>query len=273
MPNIFKSFLKPAFAAYTFPEAEDLQVEEEPAPQEESPPEPEEAPAGEEASESAGQEAGQNSVAAMLSFAQVQADEILADARRERDRLLEEAREQVKQEAEAVREEARADGFRQGCAEGLTQARAEWNAKQEEALRHQAEEFRVFLEKASAARESLMDETQVELCDLSLAIAEKIIHVSLKSSREVVARMIQTATEKLKRREWVHIYVGGCEARDLAQVTPELTTALAGLSDHIKIIPMSDGEAGACIIEMPNEIIDASASTQLGNIRDLLREG
>ena len=118
-----------------------------------------------------------------------------------------------------------------------------------------------------------MDETQVELCDLSLAIAEKIIHVSLKSSREVVARMIQTATEKLKRREWVHIYVGGCEARDLAQVTPELTTALAGLSDHIKIIPMSDGEAGACIIEMPNEIIDASASTQLGNIRDILREG
>ena len=270
MPNIFKSFLKPSFSKYVFPEAEDLQVEElkevpeELVPTEEPPPDVEEAPE---------EEPKQDGAAAMLAFAKVQADEILADARRERDKLLEEAREQAKQEAEAAKEEARADGFRQGCAEGLTQARAEWNAKQEEELRRQAEEFRVFLEKASAARESLIDETQVELCDLSLAIAEKIIHVSLKSSREVVARMIQTATEKLKRREWVHIYVGGCEARDLAQITPELTTALAGLSDHIKIIPMSDGEEGACIIEMPDEIIDASASTQLGNIRDILREG
>lgn len=54
---------------------------------------------------------------------------------------------------------------------------------------------------------------------------------------------------------------------------PELTTALAGLSEHIKIIPMSDDELGACIIEMPDEIIDASASTQLNNIRDVLSGG
>ena len=49
-------------------------------------------------------------------------------------------------------------------------------------------------------------------------------------------------------------------------------TALPGLSDHIKIIPLSDDEAGTCIIEMPDEIIDASASTQLKNIRDLIHE-
>lgn len=99
-----------------------------------------------------------------------------------------------------------------------------------------------------------------------------MIHVSLNSSSEVVARMIQVATEKLKRREWVHIYVGGCAAKEVSAITPELMTALAGLSDHIKIIPLSDDEAGTCIIEMPDEIIDASASTQLKNIRDLIHE-
>ena len=108
---------------------------------------------------------------------------------------------------------------------------------------------------------------------MSLAVAEKVIHISLRTSRDVIARMIQVATETLTRREWVHIYVGGYEARDLAQITPELTTALAGLSEHIKIIPMSDDELGACIIEMPDEIIDASASTQLNNIRDVLSGG
>ena len=35
---------------------------------------------------------------------------------------------------------------------------------------------------------------------------------------------------------------------------------------------LSDDEAGTCIIEMPDEIIDASASTQLKNIRDLIHE-
>ena len=122
------------------------------------------------------------------------------------------------------------------------------------------------------SREELLRETRGELCELSLAIAEKVIHVSLNSSSEVVARMIQVATEKLKRREWVHIYVGGCTAKEVSAITPELMTALAGLSDHIKIIPLSDDEAGTCIIEMPDEIIDASASTQLKNIRDLIHE-
>ena len=70
------------------------------------------------------------------------------------------------------------------------------------------------MEKATAAREELLRETRGELCELSLAIAEKVIHVSLNSSSEVVARMIQVATEKLKRREWVHIYVGGCAAKE-----------------------------------------------------------
>ena len=50
----------------------------------------------------------------------------------------------------------------------------------------------------------------------------------------------------------------------MAQIAPQLT-ALSGLSDHIKIIPMAGDEEGTCIIEMPDEIIDASASTQLNN--------
>ena len=49
MPNIFKSFLKPSFSKYVFPEAEDLQVELKEVPEElvsteEPPPDVEEAP-------------------------------------------------------------------------------------------------------------------------------------------------------------------------------------------------------------------------------------
>ena len=118
-----------------------------------------------------------------------------------------------------------------------------------------------------------MEQAREELCDLSIAAAEKVIHVSLKSSREVILRMVQMATERLKRREWVRIYIGGCDSWELAQISPEPTASLAGLSDHIKLIPMADDESGTCIIEMPDEIIDASVSTQLDNLKGILRGG
>ena len=268
MPNLFKSFLKPAVDRYVFPDAEDIPVEEAPPPGEEDSP-AEETPS---APEEAGPAEPESGAQALLTYARVQAEQILADARRQAAELEEQLRRQIREEGEAAREESRTEGYRQGYAEGLQQARVEGQARLEEQLRQEADAFQAALQAATQAREDLIDREREELCDLSLAIAEKVIHISLKSSRQVVARMIQVATEKLKRREWVHIYVGGCEARDLGQITPELTAALSGLSDHIKIIPMADDELGTCIIEMPDEIIDASASTQLDNIRDLLHD-
>ena len=155
----------------------------------------------------------------------------------------------------------------------MKKAQVEAAAALENQRREVQKEVAAFLEKASQARDDLMEKARDELCDLSITVAEKIIHISLKSSREVIGRMIQMATDRLKRREWVRIYVGGCDARELAEITPELTTALSGLSDNIKLIPLADDESGTCIIEMPDEIIDASVSTQIHNLRDILHGG
>ena len=271
MPNIFKSFLKPAATAYVFPAAEDLQVgEAEPA--EELPAEPAEEVPAEPAAEPAVPEEPSREQA-VIDYAQIQAREILEDARRRAEELVEERRQAAETEIQAQLESAREEGFRQGYGEGLTKAQIEGAAQLAEQKTQETLEIQKFLEQASAAREQLLAQTREELRDLSLAVAEKVIHVSLKSSSEVIARMIQVATEKLKRREWGRIYVAGCEAKTLAQITPELMSSLASVSDHVKIIPMSDDEAGTCIIEMPDEIIDASVSTQLSNIRELLNEG
>ena len=122
------------------------------------------------------------------------------------------------------------------------------------------------------AREEMLLQSREELLDLCLAVAEKVVRVSLRSSRDVVVRMIQAATERLKRQEWVHIYISGCDAKGAAQISPALTTALGALSQHVKIVPMGDDESGTCIVETPEEIIDASVSTQMSNIRDILRD-
>ena len=271
MPNIFKSFWRSnderSVDQYIFPQVEDIPVEADPEPEEEpaveeydgdgQTPEPEE-------------DEEQANAASVISFAKVQADEIVAAARREAEAMLEQHRRDMEEEALRVRQEAHDDGYRQGYAEGVQQARVEGQRQMEQYLREQAREVQKFLEEAQEAREDMLQKTRDELLDLTVAIAEKVIHISLKSSLDVIGRMIQMATEKLRRREWVHIYVGGYSARELSQITPELTMALSGISDHIKITPMPEDERGACIIEMPDAIIDASASTQLQNIREIL---
>jgi flagellar assembly protein FliH len=115
-----------------------------------------------------------------------------------------------------------------------------------------------------------MDDQVDELRDLALSVAEKVVCISLKSSSEVIARMIQTAIDKKKHKEWVRIYVSECDAKKMTQIPQSLTSALASLSDRVRIIPVADDEPGTCIIEMPDEIIDASASTQLNNLRGML---
>lgn len=268
MPNIFKNFLRPAADKYILPNADELEVEEEPVT---APADPEDPAQGESTPEEEPQEE-QDPASQAIAFAQIQAEKILADARGQAEALVQQRRAEAEEEIRQEREAARSDGYRQGYAEGLTQGRVEGQRQLDEQKAAQAQEIQRFLEQATAAREAMMDQTRGQLRDLSIAVAEKVIHISLKSSGEVIARMIQAATEKLKRREWVHIYLADCDAKNLAQAAPELTTALAGLSDHIKFMPMADDEPGTCIIEMPDEIIDASAATQLSNIRDLLKD-
>jgi flagellar assembly protein FliH len=267
LPNLFKSLRKSPINPYRFPE-----IADEP---EESREEPEEAEKlGEAAVEESSpeKEEEQANAAGVISYAKVQADEIVADAKRQAEEILEQARQKGEEEAARAREEAHGEGYRQGYGEGLKQAQLENQTKLEQLQREQADQLQRVLEQATQAREEMLQNTQEELRDLSIAIAEKVIHVSLKSSRSVIARMIQASTEKLRRREWVHIYVGGVRAGEAAEITPDLVTALSGLSEHIKIIPMPEDEPGTCIIEMPDEIIDASASTQIQNIRQLLSE-
>lgn len=278
LPNIFKNFLHPPISSYIFPDVNKLEIEPDKPDEEELPVEQE---AEEQLLEEEAQEPEQDEEVASqlreakekLSFAEVQAKKILEDARQQAEALLEEYRQKGQEEAQQAKEQAHEEGYRQGYMDGMQKAEIEGKAKLQEQLEQQSEEVRIFLEKASKAKEEMLEQTKSEMCDLSIAVAEKIIHVSLKSSQEVIARMIQMATEKLKRREWVHIYVGGCDAKQLAQITPELNSALAGLSDHVKIIPMANDETGTCIIEMPDAIIDASVSTQVNNIREMFNNG
>lgn len=292
MRNILKGFLEPQAEKYILPDASDihfeegisdfrfpsLDEEEAPLPPEEPQPEAvditigEEEPGTPEPEPEPEQSEKPKSPETPVHYAQLQAELILNKAREEAEALLAQAREQALAEQEEIRAGARDEGYRDGYAQGTAKAMSDAVRDREATAARLEKEVQSFLEKASLAREEMILQSRDELVELCLAIAEKVVRVSLKSSSEVIVRMIQTATERMKRQEWVHIYISGCDVRQLSKISPALTTTLGALSQHIKIIPMGDGEDGTCIVETPEEIVDASVSTQMSNVRDVIRD-
>ena len=276
MRNILKGFLEPKAETYVLPEADEIRMEgeeefiplaeEEPAPQTIDITLEEELAVAEEEPEPPPEPKKETPV----HYAQLQAELIMNQAREEAQQLLDQAREQAEAELEEIRAGARDEGYREGYAQGIAKAMDDSIRDREATAARLEKEVQDFLEKASLAREEMLLQSRDELLELCLSVAEKVVRVSLKSSSEVIVRMIQTATERMKRQEWVHIYISGCDARQVAQISPALTTTLGALSQHIKVVPMGDDEGGTCIVETPEEIVDASVSTQMSNIRDVL---
>lgn len=264
MHNILKGFRSPRAEKYDFPETDSIELAQDLLAEELTGEEQADTPLGASASRPAGD--------TPVHYAKLQAELILGQAREDAERILEQVRANARLESEVIQAGARDEGYREGYAQGIAQAMDDAVRDRETVAVRLEGQVQEFLEKVSQSRDELIRQTQEELLDLCIAVAEKVVRISLKSSGEVMARMIQSATERMKRQEWVHIYISGCDTRGIAQLTPTLTTALGALSQHIKIVPMGDDEGGTCIIETPEEIIDASVSTQLSNIRDLLSD-
>lgn len=285
LPSILKYFMKPKAEEYELPDEEQLvsQLEEmirlkENVPSDDAADgkpaeEAKEAHAAKaEMQEQEIQEPAGGSFEQALSLAQAQADELIRNARAQAEHIIEQAKQAAEAEVAQIHQQASEEGYNQGYVEGQRKGEEEASAATRKAAQESVEAVQRFLTQANNMRDEKIDKLSGELLDVAVAVAEKVIHVSLKSSEEIIKRMIIAATEKMKRREWVQIYVADCDVKGVAQSDPSLTAALSSLSDHIKIVPMRDAETGTCIVEMPDEIIDASASTQLENIRSVIHE-
>lgn len=271
MPNVFKRFLGGEANDYIFRPAEELKVEAKQPIKDMRPPREEASAAPEEPEAPAPEpEAEPTPETDPIFFARIQAEAILEDARRDAEQYRDRLRVELEAEIETERQAAREEGYHRGYAEGMAESMREGKEEREAMAREQIKGIEAFLESAARARDRMLDDAREELKDLVLAIAEKVIHVSLKNSSDIILRMVDSATDTHKRCEWAHIYVADCDVGGKAYTVPELTAALGHIAERVRVIPMPDEESGTCIVELPDVILDASVSTQLGNIKDVL---
>lgn len=199
-----------------------------------------------------------------------EAQEALEEAKREAQEILERARAQAEEDLAAAKEEGYRTGYGTGYREGMARGEAECRENYKEKLAAFESDMRRALGSVETAKENCLRRYLDELKDCAIAIGEKVIHISLRSSGEVIKKMIVSATEKLKKTAWVKIYINKCDYDMMMETDADILDELSHLSDNIKFIVMDKEERGNCIIEMPEEIVDVSVSTQIENIKDIL---
>lgn len=197
-------------------------------------------------------------------------DSILDEAARQAERILNAARKGADKIKEDAWQEAFRQGEEEGYKEGIRRAMEENSSRFEEELEMLQDKISNYVKGLGEEKDKILEKYIDDLKNIALSIGEKIVQTSLKTSEDVIERMILAATEKLKKAAWAKIYIGsGREPLDI-QGDAEFLHSLSKLADSVKVIMMDEEEKGTCIVELPDEIIDISVGAQLENIKEIL---
>lgn len=263
----------PEEAYLTFSD-EDLYFKPEiPAEEEEAP--PEEDPEGfEEETGHAEPEAPEDPAVAIaagiIDEAEQRAKTILSTAGEASERIMSEAERKVA----GMYSEAEEEGHKKGYEEGFSAGSEEGKSQ---ALRQSEEKLEAFFKAIDAAcrsietsKQEILDRNLADLCELTLAIAEKIVCIALDSSGEVVKRMILSAAAPAETTQWAKVTISDKDVEMMKEDGIDIYSELYSISDKIDIIAADGADRGTCFIEFPDHVIDAGTGTQLRNIKDLI---
>jgi len=164
----------------------------------------------------------------------------------------------AQQQAESIKSEA----FSKGYTEGQQKALQEENA----ALCDVSGNFQRTLEELALIRERAIKENELEIIDLALDVARKIIGAELHNDPQTVAKVISKAISLL-----------GVQEDLVVRVNPEDKVLLSkGTADFLSAVKLVSDPAiarGGAVIESSGGKLDAQIEEQLAEIEKSLKKG
>lgn len=201
---------------------------------------------------------------------ELQAQQIIDRAMQQSNSIIASAKEESLKIKKEAYDTATEKGYEDGYNSGKKEAYDEYTKKLDADREAVKADVAAIMEEVTEQKDRLLAQYLTDLKDISISIAEKIMQVSLKSSGDIIKRMIVSATHKMKKTQWVKIYISKYDAEVMTQGDSQFLESLAYLSDNIKIITMEKSDSGTCIIETPKAVMDVSMNTQIENIKDLI---
>lgn len=181
----------------------------------------------------------------LIKLAREEAEKLLTAARFQAEQVISRAQEQAEQQGHSIREQAQQQGWQEGIAAAEAEA---------EQIRIQA---RQVLNQAREIYLKTIDGMEVEMVDLALAIARRIVMAQLSVEPRTVMEIVREAVDSVKNRPVVNIYVSDM---DLEIIESGRNKLLQGLPGKVELNILADSriQPGGCRIETDQGQVDAT---------------
>lgn len=186
------------------------------------------------------------------------ADDILANSRIEAKKLLDDTNKRVR----ALEQEAYEKGYKKGEEEACqshAKAREEFYASTKKVL-----------QEVENIREQIYKDTEEELLELAINIAQKLACSQLALKPETIADIAKEACSQVKECEMVIVYVPP-EQLEIISARQEEIAAQLFRTRKLKIIADPNITLGGCRIETEQGYVDATIETMLEQLNRVLR--
>jgi flagellar assembly protein FliH len=164
-------------------------------------------------------------------------------------------------EAERIRGEAREQGYAEGQASALAEARAQYTAGL------------AALEAATAGVDALREEiaaaVERDAIELALQLAEKIVAGTIAVDPERIVDVVRGALRRLSDRRRVTIMVNPADLDTVRAATDRLLTELGGI-EHCEVQAERRISPGGAMVRTEEGQIDARVQTALMRARELV---
>jgi flagellar assembly protein FliH len=191
--------------------------------------------------------------------AESEAERILKTAKQEAEQIQGKAEQSVSQ----LEKEARDQGYAEGQEEGFKRGSAEMDRL--------IEQMHTIISKAIEKRNQIIEDSETQLINMVLLIANKVIKVISENQRNVVINNVMQALRKLKSRGDVVIRVNLADLNLTSEHTRDFIDRFENIKS-ISVLEDSSVDRGGCIIETDFGQIDARISSQLKEIEDNILE-
>jgi len=154
------------------------------------------------------------------------------------------------------------EAYQQGFEEGQEKAELDFGAT--------ARTLLLVCQQMDTLRATIILNSNKELLDFSLAVAEKIIRFSVREQDHTIVATIEEALRRAVKSDEFTIHIHPDDYDTLAAKSAEIVTGLSGLN-NIVIRKDTTVERGGALIESDNCTIDATIAGQFEVIREELK--
>lgn len=195
----------------------------------------------------------------LLETARQEAEKIINSANEKADNIITEGKARLQQ----IEDEAYQKGWQKGFAEGAEEAQ-----KSHAGILAEAKEK---LDDAVKEREKIIRKAEVEIAQLAVAVAKKIIFREMFADPSIVGDIVQEAIRKVTDREEITVKVHPADLDFVLSRQDDFAKNIKGIR-KLKILADNAVSPGGCVIETPSGTVDARIESQLSEIEQSLLE-